>query len=40
MPLYEGSPGNKVDLSETLKDKKAVVFAVPGAFTPGCSKVG
>jgi len=38
-PLYEGSPANKVNLAELVGNKKGVVFAVPGAFTPGCSKV-
>ena len=39
MDLFENTPGNKVNLAEELKLKKAVIFAVPGAFTPGCSKV-
>jgi len=37
--LYEGSPTNKVNLAELFGNKKGVIFAVPGAFTPGCSKV-
>jgi len=37
--LYEGSPANKVNLAELFGNKKGIVFAVPGAFTPGCSKV-
>jgi 2-Cys peroxiredoxin 5 len=37
--LYENSPTNKVSLSDLTKGKKVVIFAVPGAFTPGCSKV-
>jgi len=37
--LYEGAPSNKVNLAELFGTKKGVVFAVPGAFTPGCSKV-
>jgi len=36
--LFETTPANKVKLSELTAGKKAVVFAVPGAFTPGCSK--
>lgn len=27
-----------VNLSELIKGKKVAIFAVPGAFTPGCSK--
>ncbi|KAF6105683.1 peroxiredoxin 5 [Phyllostomus discolor] len=37
--VFEGQPGNKVDLAELFKGKKGVLFGVPGAFTPGCSKV-
>lgn len=37
--VQEGEPGNKVVMSELFKAKKGVLFAVPGAFTPGCSKV-
>ncbi|XP_037038739.1 peroxiredoxin-5, mitochondrial [Bradysia coprophila] len=36
--LFEDSPGNKVNIAELCAGKKVVVFAVPGAFTPGCSK--
>lgn len=37
--LLEGNPPAKVKLSELLnKASKAIVFGVPGAFTPGCSK--
>lgn len=38
MDLFEDSPANKVNVAELSKGKKVVLFAVPGAFTPGCSK--
>uniref|UniRef100_A0A8C8E3W2 Peroxiredoxin-5 n=1 Tax=Oryzias sinensis TaxID=183150 RepID=A0A8C8E3W2_9TELE len=34
----EGEPGKKVSMDQLFKGKKGVLFAVPGAFTPGCSK--
>ncbi len=37
--VFEGDPGTKVNMKELFKGKKGVLFAVPGAFTPGCSKV-
>ncbi|KAM8958622.1 LOW QUALITY PROTEIN: uncharacterized protein AAEQ78_021954 [Lycaon pictus] len=36
--VFEGEPGNKVNLAELFKGKKGVLFGVPGSFTPGCSK--
>lgn len=37
--LYEGTPGNKVNIAELFAGvKKGVIFAVPGAYTPSCSK--
>lgn len=39
MEVFEGQPGNKVNLAELFKGKKGVLFGVPGAFTPGCSQV-
>ena len=35
--LQEGNPGNTVEASDVLGSGKVLVFAVPGAFTPGCS---
>ncbi len=36
--LHETSPGDAVDIAELTAGKTVVLFAVPGAFTPGCSK--
>merc|ERR1712002_530488 len=36
--VQEGEPGNKVAMDQLFKGKKGILFAVPGAFTPGCSK--
>lgn len=36
--LFEDTPANKVNLAKIAAGKKVIVFAVPGAFTPGCSK--
>lgn len=36
--LFEDSPANKVNIADLCAGKKVVLFAVPGAFTPGCSK--
>jgi len=39
VPVFENSPANQVNLAELFAGvKKGVIFAVPGAFTPGCSK--
>lgn len=37
--MYGASPGDKINLAEHVGTKTTVVFGVPGAFTPGCSKV-
>ena len=36
--LIDGSPVD-VEIQQLFAGKKGVLFAVPGAFTPGCSKV-
>ncbi|EEB15091.1 peroxiredoxin-5, putative, partial [Pediculus humanus corporis] len=36
--LYEGDPGNSINMADLCKNKKVVVFGVPGAFTPSCSR--
>jgi len=36
--LFEDSPANKVNIADLCANKKVVLLAVPGAFTPGCSK--
>jgi len=36
--LFENDPGTKVNLASLCEGKKIVIFGVPGAFTPGCSK--
>ena len=38
MDLFEGAPDKKVNIADLTKDGKYVIFGVPGAFTPGCSK--
>jgi peroxiredoxin 5 len=35
--LNEGNPGGKIDPAEAFGTGKVLIFAVPGAFTPGCS---
>jgi len=37
--VFENTPANKVNIADLFGSaKKGVIFAVPGAFTPGCSK--
>lgn len=41
MELYpEDTPTKPLNAQELFKGKKGVLFAVVGAFTPGCSQVG
>lgn len=36
--LQEGTPGTTHDMAKLFEGKRGIIFAVPGAFTPGCSK--
>lgn len=36
--LHEKNPGDKIDVAQLSVGKTVVLFAVPGAFTPGCSR--
>ncbi|TVQ94507.1 MAG: peroxiredoxin [Deltaproteobacteria bacterium] len=36
--LHEGSPGKRHDPAKLFAEGRHVLFAVPGAFTPGCSQ--
>nr|QNS30885.1 peroxiredoxin V [Argopecten purpuratus] len=36
--LFENDPGTKVNTAEAFASGKHIIFGVPGAFTPGCSK--
>ena len=38
LTLFEKNPGDKITTASVFKGKKVVLFGVPGAFTPGCSR--
>lgn len=37
--LYEALPENRRNILDLVANKKAIIFGVPGAFVPGCSRV-
>lgn len=37
--LYEALPDNRVNVWDLVADKRAIIFGVPGAYVPGCSRV-
>lgn len=36
VPLFEGSPGNDVNLAEEATEGKSIIIGIPGAFSPAC----
>ena len=38
VPIIQKGVTSKVILSDELKNKKVIIFGVPGAFTPTCSE--
>ncbi|XP_034190331.1 peroxiredoxin-5, mitochondrial-like [Osmia lignaria lignaria] len=37
--LYEAQPENRINILDLVGNKKAIIFGVPGAYVPGCSRV-
>lgn len=36
--VYEHTPDNIIRIRDVFKDKKGIIFSVPGAFNPSCSQ--
>ncbi|XP_040184938.1 peroxiredoxin-5, mitochondrial [Rana temporaria] len=36
--VFDGGPGNKISVKDVFGSEKGILFGVPGAFTPGCTK--
>ncbi|XP_017877250.1 peroxiredoxin-5, mitochondrial-like [Ceratina calcarata] len=37
--LYEAQPDNETNILDLVGHKRAIIFGVPGAYVPGCSRV-
>lgn len=37
--LCEALPDNRVNIWDLVADKRVIIFGVPGAYVPGCSRV-
>ncbi|PBC30169.1 Peroxiredoxin-5 [Apis cerana cerana] len=37
--LYEAVPENEINILDLVSNKKAIIFGIPGAYVPGCSRV-
>ncbi|CAI8050190.1 Peroxiredoxin-5, mitochondrial [Geodia barretti] len=38
LEVQEGTPATTVNVKDLFASKKGILFGVPGAFTPGCTK--
>ncbi|CAI9568162.1 unnamed protein product [Staurois parvus] len=36
--VFDGSPENQISVKDVFGSEKGILFGVPGAFTPGCTK--